>query len=111
MQTQQTEGTTRAPNGRKGRDGTDEVIKFKPIKDATKDLMTLYKKKQQADADYRASLKAVAERGNVNSGNLNRLVKASAKGNYADVRRDIDQQSVLFESIGEIQSGPATSGE
>lgn len=109
MQTQTEASNTSSRAGRKSRDGSDEVIKFKPIKDATKDLMALFKKKQLADEAYRDQLKAVAERGNVNSSNLNRLVKASAKGNYADVRRDIDQQSILFENIGEIR-GDGTTG-
>lgn len=96
--------------GRKGRDGSEETIKIKPIKDAVGDLMRLYKKAELALADYNNAAKGVAERSNANTADIKRLIKASAKGNYQDVRRHIEQQQVLFEAVGEVPAGPK-SGE
>lgn len=98
-------GTKASRSGRANRDGTEETIKIKPIKDACADLMKLHKKAENAKADYRTAVKGVAERSGTNAANINKLVKASSKGNYSDVRRDIDQQSVIFEQVGEIAGG------
>lgn len=104
MQTTSEASTDRKPPaGRKAKDGTDEVIRTKPIKDACKDMMTLYMKKQQANADFNAAVKAVAERSNTNASNIKKLIAASASGNFADIRRGVDQQAILFEEVGEIQ--------
>jgi hypothetical protein len=97
--------------GRKSRDGGEETIKLKPIKDAVRELMALYKKAEGAMADYNNLRKIVAERSNCNSADLNKLIKSSAKGNYEDVRRHIEQQQVLFEGVGEISASGATLGE
>jgi hypothetical protein len=97
--------------GRKGRDGSEETIKLKPIKDAVRELMALYKKLEQAQSDYNNLRKIVAERSNCNSADLNKLIKSSAKGNYQDVRRHIEQQQVLFEGVGEVSASGNGAGE
>lgn len=119
METQTQERTThdvalnmpkggRGRRGRKDSSGDEQVLKAQPIKEALGELMALYKKAAQASTDYSAARKAVAERSNANSADLNRLIKASAKGNFEDVQRHIQQQADLFETIGEASAGAAT---
>lgn len=108
QQAETTAGARKGAKGRKDRDGIEEVIKVAPIKEASGEVMRLLKRSLNAAGDYKAALKAMAERSNTNSRNLNRLFKASEKGNFADVRRDVDQQQVLFEMVGEIQGGAET---
>lgn len=96
--------------GRKDRDGTEETIKIKPIKDASKEVMKLLRRAETAKTECDDAFKLLAERSGTNVSNLKKLFKASLKGNYADVRRDIDQQSVIFEQVGEISSGKASDG-
>lgn len=91
--------------GRKNRDGGEETIKIQPIKEAVGELMTLYKKAQSAMGAYNDARKKVSERSNCNSADLNKLIKSSAKGDFEDVRRHIEQQQVLFESVGEVAGG------
>lgn len=91
--------------GRKSPDGSEETIKIKPIKEAVGELMVLYKQMESASAAYNNARKLVSERSNCNSADLNKLIKASAKGNFEDVRRHVEQQSVLFESVGEVPGG------
>lgn len=111
METQQEEipGTRQQTPGRKTFDGTVETIKFDSIKKACGDMMKLYKKSQTAKDDYKAAVAAVAERSGCNASTLNRLVRSSAKGDFADVRNKIDQEAVIFETIGEIPGGKATA--
>lgn len=98
-------GTTDKRRGRRDADGSEEVIKFKPIRDAAKDIMRLMNKAEKAKTDCNEAFKGLAERSGTNVANLKRLFKASYNGNFSDVRRDVDQQSVLFEEIGELQGG------
>lgn len=91
--------------GRKEKDGTEETIKVQPIKDACSEMMKLYKKLETARGNFNDGIKAVAERSGVNSSTLKKLVKASADGNFVDVRRKVDQQSIVFEQVGEIAGG------
>lgn len=102
---------TRARNGgRQDRDGTSEVIKIADIKQGSAEVMKLYRKAETAKTSLNEALKALAERSGTNTGNLKKLFKASYKGNFAEARRDLDQQTVLFEQVGEIAGG-APSGE
>lgn len=97
--------------GRKGAGGTKEVPDFPEIKKATSELMKRFKKLEHARDDYNDAVAKVAERTNVNARNLNKLIKSSAKGNFVDVRRDVDQQGALFEMVGEVSASGATTGE
>lgn len=103
--------SARSMRGRKSGDGSEETIKIAPIKEATKELMRAYKKKELANADYNAMAKAVAERSNANTGILKRLIASSAKGKYQDTRRLIEQQAVLFEMVGEVPGGSVTDSD
>jgi hypothetical protein len=101
-------GTRSRSGGRKDNDGSEETIKIQPIKDGAAEVMKLYRKADSAKTACNDAMKLLAERSGTNVSNLKKLFKASFKGNFSDVRRDIDQQSVLFESVGEIAGGAPT---
>jgi hypothetical protein len=98
--------------GRKDGSGGEETFKLKPIKEGVAEVMKLYKRFELAKDDYNAAAKAVAERGNLNTSSLKKLISSSAKGKFEDTRRMIEQQNVLFAGVGEVPSGSVTgSGE
>lgn len=104
-------GTDRKP-GRRDKDGTEETIKLKPIKDRMAEQMKLMRRADDAKTKMNEGFKSLAEASGTNVTNLKRLFRASFNGNFADARRDIDQQQVLFEQIGEIPGGAkGESGE
>lgn len=103
-----TEGEQRQRStGRKDREGTEEVPNFPTIKAGIKEMMRSYKKLEQAREAYNEIAKKLAERGHVNAANLKKLVRASVSGNFPDHRRLVDQQSALFEVVGEVSEGPS----
>ena len=111
---QQTEMAIEDKRGRKGRkssDGTPETIKFEPIKKACKEMMKAFKKAEAAKDEYDACVAGVAERSNSNVTTLKKLIKASAKGKFTDVRNKIYQESVIFETVGEVSAAGAVTGE
>lgn len=99
------DGGKKKVRGRKDPDGGEEIIKFQPIKEACADMMKLYNKLQAAKTVFNECVKGVAERSNTNAATLKKLVRASAGGNFADVRRDVDQAAIVFETVGEIAGG------
>lgn len=114
MTTSHTEALDLKPGsrgGRRDRDGGEETIKIKPIKDSAKEVMRLMRRADDAKTELSDAIKALAERSGTNASNLKRLFKASFKGNFTDVRRDVDQQSVLFEQVGEIATGAVSDAE
>lgn len=98
-------------SGRKDPDGGEEIIKFQPTKEACADMIKLYQKMLAAKVVFNECVKGVAERSNTNAATLKKLVRASAGGNFADVRRDVDQFAIVFEEIGEIAGGKNGAGE
>jgi hypothetical protein len=105
---EQLPGTQRRSTGRKDRDGTEEIPNFPTIKKGCAEMMLAYKKLEAARGVFNDVVQAVAERGNCNAASLKRLVRASASGNFADHHRMIDQQSTIFEMVGEIPGGGAS---
>lgn len=103
-------GTDRKP-GRRTKDGGEEVIKFQTIKDRMGEQMKLIRRSDDAKTKMNEGFKALAEASGTNVGNLKKIFKASYNGNFKDVQRDIDQQQVLFETIGEIPGGGKGAGE
>lgn len=103
-----TETNTRSARGRKDSEGTQEIIKIKPIKDASADVMKLLRKAETAKAEANEAFKSLAERSGTNVSSLKKLFRSSLKGNFADVRNEVDQLSLLFEQVGEIQGGRET---
>jgi hypothetical protein len=102
---EQLPGTQRRSTGRKDRDGTEESPDFTSIKKGCAEMMLAYKKLESAREAFNDCVKAVSERGNCNAATLKRLVRASASGNFTDHRRMIEQQSIVFEMVGEIPGG------
>lgn len=92
---------TQTARGRKGRDGIEETVKVTTLRKACPQLLKLYRKSQDAATDYKDALKAACEANGANSADVNKLIKASFKGNYEDVRRHIEQQQIIFE-MGEV---------
>lgn len=101
---EQLPGTDRKP-GRRDKDGGEEVIKLKPIKDRMGEQMKLLRRAEDAKTKSNEGFKELAKASGTNVGNLKKLFRASNGGNFKDVQRDIDQQQVLFEQIGEIPGG------
>lgn len=93
---------SRGRRGRKNSAGDEEVLKAQPIKDALSELMIAYKSHEAAKVAYNELRKKVAERANCNAADLGRLLRASATGKFEDTKRHIEQQSELFELIGEV---------
>lgn len=96
---------SRGQGGRKGHDGSEEVPDFKSVKEASREVVKLLQKAEDAKEKAAKAINALAERSNTNSRNLRALFKASMKGNFADKRRDLEQQIVLFEQVGEVTTG------
>lgn len=92
-------------NGRKSGDGTEEPLKIKPIKDDIGDLMKLYRKEIDAKEKTNEKAKSIAERSNCSAGTLKRLVRASYRGKFEETQRKINQESDVFEAIGEVPGG------
>lgn len=92
--------------GRKDKDGIEAVPDYAAVKTKAPNLMKLYRAKVEADTVYREGVKGLAESSKTNSGTINKLVKASYNGKFEDAQRSIDQQSEMFESVGEIAGGP-----
>lgn len=94
--------------GRKDGDGGEETLKIDAINENKADLMKLFKRAEDAVTDYNDKAKGVAEKAGCNTSTIKKLIKASASGKFADVRRILDQQSVVFELVGEVSSGAVT---
>jgi hypothetical protein len=95
---------SRGRRGRKDSTGDEQVLKAKPIKDALGELMASFQKFEDARSAYNELRKQVAERANASAADLNRLLKASARGNFEDVQRKVQGTADLFELIGEVPS-------
>lgn len=96
-------------SGRKDGTGTEETIKIRPLKDGCGECMKLYKIAEAAKQAYNAAVKMVAERGGINAGSFKKLIASSAKGKFEDTRRTIEQQSILFEKVGEVPGGSVSN--
>lgn len=97
--------------GRKSADGSAAVLRPKTVMQAGKELMSLFKRKQEANAAYNAAAKAVAERSGFNTSAITRIVNASARAKFEDVKRHIEQTNLLFEECGEIPGGSVTNSD
>jgi hypothetical protein len=95
----------RGRRGRKDSTGDEQVMKAQPIKEALTELMAAYKRAELARVAYNDLRKQVAERSNSSASDLNRLIRASARGNFEDVQRKVQQSADLFELIGEVPGG------
>jgi hypothetical protein len=88
--------------GRKNRDGIEEAPKVPTLKQACPRLLRLYRQAQEHMTEYKEALTKICEANHANAGDVNRLIKASFKGNFEDVRRHVEQQQIIFEGVGEV---------
>lgn len=98
---------SRGRRGRKDSTGDEQVLKAQPIKDAVAELMVAFKKSEDARTAYNDLRKQVAERSNASASDLNKLLKASARGNFEDVQRKVQGTADLFELVGEVAGAGA----
>lgn len=97
--------------GRKKADGTERTLEPLTVRKGLNRLMELLRKADSAKEDYNDALKKLADSGGFQASNINKLIKASIKGNFADVKRDVDQLSILFDEVGEAPGGGKQAGE
>jgi len=97
--------------GRKTADGSVEVMKLRPLKDACPELMKLYKRFEEAKLAFNGGITSVAESSNVNASTLKKLIVSSANGKFEDTRRAIEQASIIFEEVGEVPGGSVTNSD
>lgn len=100
---------SRGRRGRKDSTGDEQVLKAQPIKEALSELMVAFKRAEEARAAYNELRKTVAERSNASAGDLAKLLKASARGNFEDVQRKVQATSDLFEMVGEVPGGSVSA--
>lgn len=98
----------RGARGRKDSSGDEQVLKAQPIKESLAELMIAFKKSEDARIAYNDLRKKVAERSNASASDLNKLLKASARGNFEDVERHVQATADLFDLIGEVPGGSVT---
>lgn len=96
---------SRRAGGRKDREGTEETIRIQPIKEGAAEVMKLMRRAEDAKTKVNEAFEALAKRSGTTVANLKKLFKSSLKGTFAEARRDVDQQQVLFEQVGEIPGG------
>ena len=99
-------GLSTGTRGRKDSHGNEEVPDYKTIKQASAELMKLMRRQQAIGVEVNEAFKAVAEKSNTKAAHLRKIFKASLAGRFVDARNDADQQSVMFEMVGEIAAGP-----
>lgn len=88
--------------GRKDKDGTDAVIKTKPLKASIRELGTLKAKADEAKNKLNDAIKAVAEKSGLLSSVVRKFVNACSgdRGHFDDEVRKVEQLSIAFEEVG-----------
>lgn len=107
MQQTQAESALDLRPGARGRkrEGVEEVPKMEPIRESSAEMMKLYRRLKSAQEGFNECIKAVAERSNVNSSTLKKLVTASFSGDFPEHRCKVEQMSIVFDQVGEIAGG------
>lgn len=95
-------GSRGRTRGRKNNDGSEETLNVKSLKDEAPRLLRLLRKATERMQECRDDIKAVCDANCANTAQFTRLLKASLKGNFEDQRRKAEQQSIIFEAIGEV---------
>lgn len=103
--------TDRKAAGRKAADGTEKTLEPFTVRKGLTNLMALRRKADAANDEYNDALKKLAEKAGFQASNINKLIKASIKGNFADVKRDVEQLDILFGEVGEAPGGGAQPGD
>lgn len=88
--------------GRKDKDGGPAVIKLETLATRIQDLMDLKIASTQAVKAYQDAAAAVAEASGLNTGTVNRYVRARIGNNFREERNRASQMAFVFESLGEL---------
>jgi len=96
-----TEGTQRKVRGRKDADKQETVTKPDIVGEKIYSLVILYKASQSAGAEFGDAVKAAAEASGYNAAAIRKFVVARAGENFAEKKRDLEQQMELFDEVGE----------
>lgn len=95
----------RKAKGRKAADGTEKTLKPLTVKAGLAECMKLLRKVESAKENYQDAVKKLAESGGFQASALNKLLKVSLNGKFAEAKRDIDQVQILFDEVGEAAGG------
>lgn len=87
--------------GRKERDGQSAVPQPQVVSDAIGNLEDLHVKASQAAEALNDAIKKVAQSSGYLASSIKKLVNARIKDNFADKKRDAEQQLELFTEVGE----------
>ena len=87
--------------GRKQKDGTEDVIKTKPLKEAITELLSLKAKADAAKDKMNSAVKAVAEKSGLLSKVVRKLVNARSGEGFEEAKREVVQLGIVFEEIGD----------
>lgn len=79
-------------------DAARDVIKISEVKKSVNELIVQYRRKQDAAAAYKDSIKAIAQRANVKKKVLAAYIKARADDKARETHASAEQLSLLFES-------------
>lgn len=92
-------GDAKRTNKEAAGDATREVIKLSEIKKSVNELVVLYRRKSDAAAAYKDSIKAIAQKANCKKEVLNNYIKARADDKVKETHAAAEQLSLLFESL------------
>jgi hypothetical protein len=88
--------------GRKGRDGTESVIKLETLRVRLPNLIEMLIASRLAQKQYLDGVKAVAESTGLLSSTVSRFVRARAGDSFREERMRAEQLSLVFDEIGEL---------
>ena len=94
-------GAGRAARGRKDSEGQDAVIKPQVIEDRVDELVELHDKAAAAGEIYAEAVKKAAEDSGLLSSVVRKFVAARAGEKFDEVRRRVEQLSLLFDEVGD----------
>lgn len=100
---------TKSVKGRKDNDGTEAVIKLKPLRDQLSDLLTLKAAADDATGELNDAVKVVAERTGLLSSVIKKLVKAKAGNDFAEAHRKVEQAALVFEEFAGEKPEPVAA--
>lgn len=96
-----TEAAKPKARGRKDAAKQEAVTKPEVIEGRIDELVWLHKAAAEASNDESEAIKAAAEASGYNAKAVRAIVVARAGENFAEKKRDLEQQLELFEEVGE----------
>jgi hypothetical protein len=99
MEGTQTEARKSA-TGRKGKDKQEAVTKPEVVASRIGELVNLYNKAGEASDALNDGIKTAAKDSGYNAANVRKFVIARAGEDFAEKKRDAEQQLELFDEVG-----------